>query len=114
MAAAAGVVSGAWSVFALFLRHIWSLWLVIPEFLLALGWIVLFGASSCEMPDDSKRTTFNLGMIAIEASMVLWIQTCLLMLAPFFHKLMPWLFRKRNQNISEPPDSTHGSLDMVR
>ncbi|KAI2622218.1 hypothetical protein GGS26DRAFT_251913 [Hypomontagnella submonticulosa] len=52
-------------------------------------------------------------MIAIEASMVLWIQTCLLVVTPFFHKLMPWLFRVQKHGNNEPGYFMHGAQEMV-
>ncbi|KAL7628968.1 hypothetical protein AAE478_000486 [Parahypoxylon ruwenzoriense] len=111
LASAAAVVSGVWSILALFLRHVWSVWLAIPEFLLMTAWITLFAASSNTTPDDSKASTFRLGMIAIEASMILWIQTCLLMVTPFFHRTMPWLFRAHGSDTRNGP-SMNGALEM--
>ncbi|KAI1468873.1 uncharacterized protein F4812DRAFT_458400 [Daldinia caldariorum] len=91
------VLASAWSIFVLFLRHRWSVWLVIPEFVITVAWVVLFAMSSLLTPDESKESTFRLSLIAIEASMVLWLQTCFLVLTPFFHKLMPCLFQVRNR-----------------
>ncbi|KAI1804977.1 hypothetical protein F4811DRAFT_570604 [Daldinia bambusicola] len=91
------VLASAWSIFVLFLRHHWSIWLVIPEFVITVAWVVLFAMSSLLTPDESKELTFRLSLIAIEASMVLWLQTCFLVLTPFFHKLMPCLFRVRGR-----------------
>ncbi|KAI1409164.1 hypothetical protein F5Y13DRAFT_170928 [Hypoxylon sp. FL1857] len=85
-------LSMCFSMFALFLRHRWTPWLVTPELLLTIAWVVLLVSSSVSTPTDGKYETFHLGMIAIEASTVLWIQTCLLMVTPYFHRLAPRLF----------------------
>ncbi|KAI0175809.1 hypothetical protein GGR52DRAFT_330874 [Hypoxylon sp. FL1284] len=117
-AAAAGGLSAIWSIFVLFLRHVWSIWLVIPEILIAVAWMVLFGVSSDARPDVLKSETFRVGMVAIEASMVLWIQTCLLAVTPFFHKLVPWVLGKarryrRNRKASKPDEAVPKGIEMV-
>ncbi|KAF3065018.1 hypothetical protein GL218_01961 [Daldinia childiae] len=90
------VLASFWSIFALFLRHHWSIWLVIPEIVITVAWIVLFAVSSLSTPDESKESTFRLSLMAIEASMVMWLPTCFLAISPFFHWLMPWLFQVRS------------------
>ncbi|KAI2618787.1 hypothetical protein GGR54DRAFT_640329 [Hypoxylon sp. NC1633] len=102
LGAVTSVLSGGWSIFALYLRHQWATALLIPEVLLTVAWIVLFAASSLNTPDESKYTWFRLAVLAMEASMVLWIQTCLLMVTPIFHKLIPWLFRPRSHKGARP------------
>ncbi|KAI0890301.1 uncharacterized protein GGS22DRAFT_150517 [Annulohypoxylon maeteangense] len=107
LAGIAGFLSCLFSILALYLRHRWTIWLVIPEILLTIAWIVLFATSSLSSPPDSKGETFQLGLIAIEASMVLWIQTFLLAITPAFHKMLPRLFGVKNSGVIEP----HGSMD---
>ncbi|KAI0380107.1 hypothetical protein F5Y04DRAFT_282236 [Hypomontagnella monticulosa] len=107
-----GVLSSGWSICALFLRHRWSVYLAIPEILIAIAWIVLFAASSTAVPDEAKSGAFHFAVMAIEASMVLWIQTCLLVATPFFHKLMPWLFRVPNRGNTKPGCLMHGAQEM--
>ncbi|KAI0116883.1 hypothetical protein F4814DRAFT_265677 [Daldinia grandis] len=101
-----------WSIFALFLRHHWSIWLVIPEIVITVAWIILFAVSSLSTPDESKEVTFRLSLMAIEASMVIWILTCFLVIAPFFHWLMPWLFQVRSRGNVDP--DAGGAQEMVR
>ncbi|OTA69072.1 hypothetical protein K449DRAFT_383973, partial [Hypoxylon sp. EC38] len=102
-------VSAIFSIFALFLRHRWVPWIVIPEVLLTVAWIVLIVASSMSTPKDGKEETFHVGMIAIEASTVLWVQTCLLMVTPYFHRMIPKLFglRKQGKTRSDRSESAH-------
>lgn len=101
-----------WSIFALFLRHHWSIWLVIPEIVITVAWIVLFAISSLSTPDESKESTFRLSLMAIEASMVIWLPTCFLAIAPFFHWLMPWLFQVRSRQNVDLDEG--GAREMVR
>ncbi|KAI1381821.1 hypothetical protein F4677DRAFT_5396 [Hypoxylon crocopeplum] len=110
LAAAVAVLSGAWSILVLFLRHHWTVFLVIPEFILTIAWMVTLGVSYNATPPEGKYTTYRLALVAIEASMVLWIQTCLLGVTPLFHKLMPWLFQRRSHG-DDP--ATSGGLEMV-
>ncbi|KAI1478330.1 hypothetical protein F4774DRAFT_410890 [Daldinia eschscholtzii] len=91
------ILAGAWSIFALFLRHHWSILLVIPEIVITVAWIVLFAMSSLSTPNESKEFTFQLSLMAIEASMVLWLQTFFLVITPFFHMIMPCLFQVRSR-----------------
>ncbi|XDG06704.1 hypothetical protein ABKA04_006319 [Annulohypoxylon sp. FPYF3050] len=114
LAAAVGFLSCLFSIFALYLRHRWAIWLAIPEVLLTIAWIVLFAASSLSSPPDSKKKTFQLGLIAIEASMVLWIQTFLLAITPAFHKMLPRLFGLKKSGVLEPQRSVYGSQGRVR
>ncbi|KAI1079102.1 hypothetical protein F5B20DRAFT_179185 [Whalleya microplaca] len=105
LAAILGVLTGAWSIFALFLRHIWSIWLAVPEILLMIAWVVLFIASAAATPEDSKAMIFKVATLVTEASMVLMIPTGLLAATPAFHKCMPWLFHgKARDGGSEQPD----------
>ncbi|KAI4866241.1 hypothetical protein F4820DRAFT_262934 [Hypoxylon rubiginosum] len=114
LAAAVGVLSAGWSMFALFLRHVWSIWLVIPEVLIAVAWIVLYSANSVAKPDVVKSETFRVGTIAIEASMVLWIQTWLLAVTPFVHKLVSCIVRKRrNRKASKSREVAPGDVELV-
>ncbi|KAI0013061.1 hypothetical protein F4779DRAFT_474460 [Xylariaceae sp. FL0662B] len=98
LAAAASIATGFWSIFALFLRHVWSAWVAIPEVLLTVAWITLFIASSTATPEDSKAEVFKVATIAMEACMVFAFPTCLLAVTPFFHKCMPWLFHVRSRD----------------
>ncbi|KAI2614118.1 uncharacterized protein GGS25DRAFT_34624 [Hypoxylon fragiforme] len=110
-AVAMGVLSGGWSILALYLRHQYAIWLVIAEIVLAIGWIVLFATSSAATPEDAKAVTFHLGLLAMEASMVLWIQTCLLAVTPFFHKILPSVFLGKMKIKKKKATS---DLEMVR
>ncbi|KAI1767240.1 hypothetical protein GGR53DRAFT_135909 [Hypoxylon sp. FL1150] len=117
LAIAVGALSVCWSMCVLFMRHIWSMWLVIPEVLIAIAWIVLYTINTMETPDEAKAKLFQVAMVAIEASMVVWIQTCLLVVTPFFHKLFSYIRRKRQarkaRKASQPPNVTPGSIDLV-
>ncbi|KAI5866685.1 hypothetical protein GGS23DRAFT_283146 [Durotheca rogersii] len=114
LASATSVLSGGWCILALFLRHVWSVWLVIPELLLALTWVVLFVVSSTTTPDDSKALTFRLGMMAIEAAMVLWTQTSLLAITPVFHQTISCLFGARSRGDPGNGPLMQGAPGMVR
>ncbi|KAI1096049.1 hypothetical protein F5B19DRAFT_216733 [Rostrohypoxylon terebratum] len=111
LAAAVGFLSCLFSILALYLRHRWAIWLAIPEVLLTVAWIVLFAASSLTSPPDSKEETFKLGLIAMEASLVLWIQTFLLAITPAFHKMLPRLFGLKKSGVLEPQRSIYGSQE---
>ncbi|XXG94355.1 hypothetical protein Hte_000609 [Hypoxylon texense] len=113
LAAAAGVLSAIWSMLALWLRHLWSIWLVIVEILVAVAWIVLYSANSVAKPDALKSETFRVATIAIEASMVLWIQTGLLMVTPFFHKLGSWILQKhRSRKAAKPREAVPDGVEL--
>ncbi|KAI1209860.1 uncharacterized protein F4807DRAFT_76242 [Annulohypoxylon truncatum] len=114
LASVVGFLSCLFSIFALYLRHRWAIWLAIPEILITIAWIVLLTASSLSWPPDSKAKTFQLGMIAIEASMVLWIQTFLLAITPAFHRMLPRLFGVKNSGVLESHRSMNGSQERVR
>ncbi|KAI0843237.1 hypothetical protein F5Y06DRAFT_84048 [Hypoxylon sp. FL0890] len=107
-----GFVSACFSILALYLRHCWTIWLVLPEVLITIAWIVLLVASAISTPKDDKYVTFHLGMIAIEASMVLWIQTGLLMITPFFHKLIPRLFGVKTRRNTGPDRSMDNVFEL--
>ncbi|KAI1143081.1 hypothetical protein F5Y05DRAFT_142209 [Hypoxylon sp. FL0543] len=107
-----GFVSICFSILALFLRHRWALWLVLPEVFLTIAWIVLLIASALSTPKDGKYVTFQVGMVAIVASLVLWIPTCLLMLTPFFHKLMPRVFGLRGRAGTGSDHSKDDAFEM--
>ncbi|KAI1462111.1 hypothetical protein F4805DRAFT_453341 [Annulohypoxylon moriforme] len=107
LAGVVGFLSCVFSIFALYLRHRWTIWLAVPEILIAVAWIVLFAASSLSSPPEFKERTFQLGLIAIEASMVLWIQTFLLAITPAFHRMLPRLFGVKKSSVLE----SHGSVD---
>ncbi|KAI8962347.1 hypothetical protein F5Y11DRAFT_366004 [Daldinia sp. FL1419] len=102
------ILAAVWSIFVLFLRHHWSVLLVIPEIMITIAWVVLFVISYLSTPDESKEMTFRLSLMAIEASMAVWTQTFFLAIAPFFHCLIPCLFRvkspgdKDNDNEMQP------------
>ncbi|KAI6090084.1 hypothetical protein F4821DRAFT_36147 [Hypoxylon rubiginosum] len=114
LAIAVCAISLCWSMCVLWMRHIWSTWLVIPELLITFAWIVLYGINTEAKPDESKAETFRVAMIAIEASMVLWIQTCLLMVTPFFHQLCPWIIRKiRTRKAPKPPRDAPVDIELV-
>ncbi|KAI0135969.1 hypothetical protein F4776DRAFT_113254 [Hypoxylon sp. NC0597] len=113
LSATVAPLSALFSILALHLRHRWVLWLVIPEVLLTIAWIVLIVASAMSTPKDGKEGTFYLGMIAIEASTVLWIQTCLLMVTPFFHRMIPKLFGLRKKDNPDSDRSRDGAYELV-
>ncbi|KAI2467133.1 hypothetical protein F4781DRAFT_433667 [Annulohypoxylon bovei var. microspora] len=113
LASVAGTLSCIFSILALYLRHRWTIWLAIIEVLLTIAWIVLLAASSVSSPPDSKEKTFNLGMMAVEASMVLWIQTFLLAVTPAFHKMLPRLFGIKKAVIPDPYQSMDGSQERA-
>ncbi|KAI0848846.1 hypothetical protein F5Y00DRAFT_236751 [Daldinia vernicosa] len=101
-----------WSIFALFLRHIWSILLAILEIVMAVGWIVLFAITSLSTPDESKEVTFHLSLMVIEVSMVAWFPTFLLAITPFFHWLMPCLFQVQSRR--DVDLNAGGAQEMVR
>ncbi|KAI1394036.1 uncharacterized protein F4822DRAFT_424502 [Hypoxylon trugodes] len=92
LSSCAAATSIFWSILAMLLRHRWSIFTVVPEVLITIAWIVLFAVNYVTAPPESKDTTFHLATEAMEASMTLWIPTCLLAVTPYFHRMMPRAF----------------------
>ncbi|OTB06306.1 hypothetical protein M426DRAFT_319044 [Hypoxylon sp. CI-4A] len=92
LACVVSCVSAVWSFIALLMRHRWSALIAAVEVAFTAAWIVWLVASFLAIPEDSRTVRSYLGPIAIETSTFLMLPTCLLVMTPLFHKMMPSFF----------------------